>query len=67
MKFARIVYGAAAVYGFLVLLPLYVLIGKIGRDAPPGAHPSRVLLRLCGCRGPLASRLRAPSARSVSL
>src|SRR5690242_14409542 len=35
MKFARIVYIVAAVYGFLVLLPLYFLIGEIGRSAPP--------------------------------
>jgi hypothetical protein len=35
MTFARIVYGIAAAYGFLVLVPLYFLIGKIGRDTPP--------------------------------
>jgi hypothetical protein len=35
MKFARIVYGIAAAYGFLALTPLYFLIAKIGRDAPP--------------------------------
>ncbi len=40
MKFARIVYGIAAAYGFIVLLPSYFLIGKIGRDAPPAVtHP----------------------------
>jgi hypothetical protein len=40
MRFARIVYGVAAAYGFLALTPLYFLIGKIGRDAPPPVtHP----------------------------
>jgi hypothetical protein len=40
MKFARIIYGGAAAYGFLALTPLYFLIGKIGRDAPPPVtHP----------------------------
>jgi hypothetical protein len=35
VKFARIVYGTAAAYGFVVLVPLYFLIGKIGHDTPP--------------------------------
>jgi hypothetical protein len=40
MKFARIVYGIAAVYGFIVLLPLYFSIDAIGRNAPPPVtHP----------------------------
>ena len=40
MKLARIVYGVAAGYGFISLLPLYFLLGKVGRDAPPPAtHP----------------------------
>jgi hypothetical protein len=40
MKFARIVYGIAAAYGFVSLLPLYFLIDKVGRDAPPPVmHP----------------------------
>jgi hypothetical protein len=34
MKFARIVFGLAAVYGILSLLPLYFLLDKVGRDAP---------------------------------
>ena len=43
MKFARIVYGVAAAYGLLSLLPLYFLLGKVG-------HESQSLLRrsLCG-------------------
>jgi hypothetical protein len=40
VKFARIVYGIAAAYGFIVLAPLYFLIEKVGRDAPPPiTHP----------------------------
>src|SRR5689334_14156288 len=40
MKFARIVYGVAAAYGFISLLPLYFLFEKVGRDAPPAiTHP----------------------------
>src|SRR5258708_39363432 len=40
MKFARIAYGVAASYGFIALTPLYFLLGKIGRDAPPPVtHP----------------------------
>src|SRR5208283_626887 len=40
MKFARIVYGIAAVYGFIVLPPLYFLIDAIGKQAPPPVtHP----------------------------
>jgi len=40
VKFARIVYGIAAVYGFVSLLPLYFLLEKVGRDAPPPiTHP----------------------------
>src|SRR6267154_6531961 len=35
MKFARIVYGVAAAYGFIALTPLYFLLGKIAHDAPP--------------------------------
>jgi hypothetical protein len=40
MKFARIVYGIAAVYGFIVLPPLYFLLDTLGRQAPPPVnHP----------------------------
>jgi hypothetical protein len=40
VKFARIVFGIAATYGFIVLLPLYFLLEKLGRDAPPPVtHP----------------------------
>jgi len=40
VKFTRIVYGIAAVYGFISLLPLYFLLEKVGRDAPPPiTHP----------------------------
>ena len=35
MKFARTVYWIAAAYGFISLVPLYFLLDKVGRDAPP--------------------------------
>jgi len=40
MKFTRVVYGIAAVYGVIVLVPLYFLIDRIGHDVPPPvSHP----------------------------
>jgi hypothetical protein len=40
MRFARIVFRFAAVYGVFVLLPQYFLEGRIGRDYPPPiTHP----------------------------
>jgi hypothetical protein len=35
MKFARVVFSVAAVYGLIVLLPQYFLIEKNSRDFPP--------------------------------
>jgi hypothetical protein len=40
MRFTRIVYWIAAAYGFVSLVPLYFLLEKVGRDAPPPiTHP----------------------------
>ena len=40
MRFARIVYTVAGIYGLLVLLPQYFLEEKTGRDYPPAiTHP----------------------------
>ena len=40
MIFARRVFLVAAIYGFIALLPQYVLEGKTGRDFPPAiTHP----------------------------
>lgn len=40
MKFAKIVFQAAGIWGFLVLTPLYFLFDIIGRnDPPPITHP----------------------------
>ena len=40
MKFARIVFRVAGIYGLLVLVPQFFLEGKIGRDTPPPiTHP----------------------------
>jgi hypothetical protein len=40
MRFAKIVFWCAAVWGFLALTPLYFLFSTIGRqDPPPITHP----------------------------
>lgn len=40
MKFGKIVFRVAAIYGVLVLTPLYFLFDLIGRqDPPPITHP----------------------------
>jgi hypothetical protein len=40
MIFARRVYLIAGIYGLLVLLPLYFMEARIGRDQPPAiTHP----------------------------
>jgi hypothetical protein len=41
MKFAKIVFWIAAVWGFLTLTPLYFMFDMIGRqDPPPMTHPA---------------------------
>jgi hypothetical protein len=40
MKFAKIVFYVAGVYGIIALLPLYFMEAKNGRDYPPAiTHP----------------------------
>ena len=40
MKFAKIVFWIAGIWGVLVLTPLYFMFGVIGRqDPPPITHP----------------------------
>ncbi len=40
MKFAKIVFRVAGIWGFLVLTPLYFMFDLIGRnDPPPITHP----------------------------
>jgi hypothetical protein len=40
MKFAKIVFRVAGIYGLLVLVPQFFLEAKIGRDTPPPiTHP----------------------------
>src|SRR5712664_1332244 len=40
MKFAKIVFWVAGIWGFLVLTPLYFMFDAIGRkDPPPITHP----------------------------
>jgi hypothetical protein len=41
MKFAKIVFRVAAIWGVLVITPLYFMIDLIGRkDPPPITHPA---------------------------
>jgi hypothetical protein len=40
MKFSKIVFWIAAIYGFVLLIPMYFLMNTIGRKAPPSiSHP----------------------------
>src|SRR5579864_4227759 len=40
MRFAKIVFLVAGIYGVLILTPMYFMEGKIGRDVPPAiTHP----------------------------
>jgi hypothetical protein len=40
MRFAKIVFWAAGIWGFLILTPLYFMFDLIGRqDPPPITHP----------------------------
>ena len=40
MRFAKIVFIVAGIQGLLILLPMYFLEDKIGRDTPPAiTHP----------------------------
>jgi hypothetical protein len=40
VKFEKIVFRVAGIYGVLVLAPIYFLENKIGQDAPPAiTHP----------------------------
>jgi len=41
MKFARIVFSIAGIWGVLILTPLYFIFDMIGRnDPPPVTHPA---------------------------
>jgi hypothetical protein len=40
MKLARLIFGAAGIYGLVVIGPMYFLGDRIGRDTPPEiTHP----------------------------
>ena len=44
MKFTRIVFGIAAIYGFIFLIPMYFLMKTIGQEAPPAiSHPESTM------------------------
>jgi len=41
MKFAKIVFWVAGIWGFLLLTPLYFIFDRIGKqDPPPITHPA---------------------------
>jgi hypothetical protein len=41
MKFARIVFSIAAIWGFFLIIPLYFMFDSIGvKDPPPINHPA---------------------------
>ena len=41
MKFAKVVFWTAGIYGVLVVTPLYFMLERIGReDPPPITHPA---------------------------
>jgi len=40
MKFAKVVFRVAGIYGLLILTPIYFMENKIGRETPPAiTHP----------------------------
>ena len=40
MRFAKIVFFVAGIYGLLILAPIYFMENKIGRETPPAiSHP----------------------------
>jgi hypothetical protein len=40
MRFAKMVFLIAGIYGLLILAPIYFMEGRIGRDTPPAiTHP----------------------------
>lgn len=48
MRFAKIVFTVAGVYGLLILVPQFFLEGKYGRDLPPPVnHPENYYGFLC--------------------
>ena len=46
MKFAKIVFLIAGIYGFLILTPMYFMENKIVRDIPPVITHSENFYRL---------------------
>jgi hypothetical protein len=38
--FTKIVFWIAAIYGFILLIPMYFLMNTIGQEPPPRGQPS---------------------------
>lgn len=48
MRFAKIVFTVAGVYGLIILVPQFFLEGKYGRDLPPPvSHPENYYGFIC--------------------
>ena len=67
MKFAKIVFLIAGIYGLLILSPMYFLENKIGRDTPPANHSSGIFLRISGSGSGLASAVSGAVDRSRAI
>ena len=56
MRFAKRVYRVAGVYGFIAIVPLYFMEGRIGHDTPPAiTHPEYYYGFVGGSRAGLAA------------
>jgi hypothetical protein len=65
MKFAKIVFWVAGIWGLLVLTPLYFMFGLIGRNDPPPITQDSFMdswESLCRGRWPSSSSPRTPFA-----
>jgi hypothetical protein len=67
MRFAKIVFRIAGIYGFIVLLPQYFTEDKTGRRLPSSDHASGVLLWLHRPRINMAALVYFAFDRSRSL
>ena len=54
MKFAKVVFWVAGIWGVLVITPLYFLFDVIGQAGSAGDYASGILLRVCGMRAGVA-------------
>ena len=67
MRFAKIVFIAAGVWGIVVLTPLYFLLDLTGRQYAPANYVSAVLLRLSVDHDGVADRLSGDRVEPVAI